>query len=64
MSSKDDEGYCDVTVQPAGETPIPCGLELPCPNHSASDYPEPRAHRSVHDPAERARIYLGEARDV
>jgi hypothetical protein len=58
----EDEGFCEVTVHRAGESPIPCGLELPCPDHT--DYPDPQPHWSVRNPVERARIILGEIRDV
>jgi len=33
LALEDTAALCDVTVQPAGEDPQPCGLELPCPKH-------------------------------
>jgi len=40
LSGDADEGagnLCDVVVQHAGEDPQPCGLETPCPEHSAAE---------------------------
>ena len=43
-----DLGLCDETVQPAGEHPMACGLELPCPTHGY-DTPVQALYGQVND---------------